>query len=93
MILACQASDNYQFLSLARSSLIKAEKLPLRPLPVASALLAQAEGSLGSKLKWVKNLRAEWFSWPSGPQPTMLYIFFIIMTQTIEINQPPILLF
>lgn len=82
MMIACQASDPYQFLSLARSSLIEAQKLSLQSLPVASALLAQVEGSLGSKQKWEKSLRAEWFSWPPGPLPTLLYIFpIIIMTE------------
>jgi superkiller protein 3 len=35
-------------------------------LPLVSVLLAQAEGSLGSKTKWERNLHLKWFSWPLG---------------------------
>lgn len=55
-----------QFLSLAVRSLTKAQEGPLIPLPIVSALLAQAAGSLGSKEKWEKNLRLEWPTWPQG---------------------------
>lgn len=55
-----------QFLSLAVRSLTKAQEASLIPLPIVSALLAQAEGSLGSKEKWEKNLRLEWPTWPPG---------------------------
>jgi superkiller protein 3 len=65
MELARQSSGS-QFLSLAVKSLTKAHKTSLVPLPVVSALLAQAEGSLGSKEKWERNLRLEWCSWPPG---------------------------
>lgn len=55
-----------QFLQLAVRNLTRAQKASLNSLPIVSALLAQAEGSLGSKTKWEKNLRFEWFSWPPG---------------------------
>lgn len=65
MELARNGSDS-QFLSLAIRSLTKAQEASVIPLPIVSALLAQAEGSLGSKEKWKKNLRLEWFTWPPG---------------------------
>lgn len=55
-----------QFISRAASGLRKAQQKSYASLPVVSLLLAQAEGSLGSKTKWEKNLRLEWFSWPPG---------------------------
>lgn len=55
-----------QFLSLAIRSLTRAQKASVTPLPIISALLAQAEGSLGSKEKWENNLRLEWYTWPPG---------------------------
>lgn len=55
-----------QFLSLAIRSLVKAQEASLIPLPIVSALLAQAVASLGSKEKWEKNLRLEWPTWPPG---------------------------
>jgi len=55
-----------QFISRAASSLRKAQQKSHASLPLVSLLLAQAEGSLGSKSKWEKNLRLEWFSWPPG---------------------------
>lgn len=55
-----------KFLSLAIRSLTKAQEASAIPLPIVSALLAQAEGSLGLKEKWKKNLRLEWFTWPPG---------------------------
>jgi superkiller protein 3 len=55
-----------QFISRASSSLRKAQQKSHASLPLVSLLLAQAEGSLGSKTKWEKNLRLEWFSWPPG---------------------------
>lgn len=65
MELARQYCDS-QFLSRAIRSLNKAQVHSTVPLPIASALLAQAEGSLKSREKWEKNLRLEWFSWPPG---------------------------
>jgi superkiller protein 3 len=55
-----------QFISRAASSLRKAQQKSQATVPIVSLLLAQAEGSLGSKAKWEKNLRLEWFSWPPG---------------------------
>ncbi|KAJ1388379.1 Tetratricopeptide-like helical domain superfamily [Sesbania bispinosa] len=54
-----------QFLSRAVKSLTKVNELSLIPLPFASLLVAQAEGSLGSKERWDRNLRLEWYNWPS----------------------------
>jgi superkiller protein 3 len=55
-----------QFITRAASSLRKAQQKSQATVPIISLLLAQAEGSLGSKAKWEKNLRLEWFSWPPG---------------------------
>ncbi|EFH63911.1 tetratricopeptide repeat-containing protein [Arabidopsis lyrata subsp. lyrata] len=65
MELARQSNDS-QFLSLAVKSLSKVQASSLIPLPIVYTLLAQAHGSLGSKEKWEKNLRLEWFCWPPG---------------------------
>lgn len=62
-----------QFISSAASSLRKAQQKSRATLPIVSLLLAQAEGSLGSKAKWEKNLRLEWFSWPPELLPAELY--------------------
>ncbi|KAF6160918.1 hypothetical protein GIB67_025453 [Kingdonia uniflora] len=62
-----------QFLSLAKRSLIKAQKTSPVPLPIVSALLAQTEASLGAKAKWGINLSHEWFSWPPEKRPAELY--------------------
>ncbi|XP_062200574.1 tetratricopeptide repeat protein SKI3 isoform X2 [Phragmites australis] len=62
-----------QFISRAASSLRKAQHKSLASLPIVSLLLAQAEGSLGSKTKWEKNLRLEWFSWPPELRPAEVY--------------------
>lgn len=55
-----------RFLSLAVRSLTRAQEASAVPLPVVSALLAQAVASSGAKEKWAKNLQSEWFSWPAG---------------------------
>ncbi|KAK8989118.1 hypothetical protein V6N11_030484 [Hibiscus sabdariffa] len=55
-----------QSLSSAIKSLSKVHLTSSVPIPVVSALLAQAEGSIGSRKKWERNLRLEWFSWPPG---------------------------
>ncbi|GAB2216176.1 hypothetical protein Droror1_Dr00023945 [Drosera rotundifolia] len=57
-------SQHPEYLSDAMRSLKKAKDLSLSQFPVISLLLAQAEASFGSKPKWKKNLRDEWFSWP-----------------------------
>jgi superkiller protein 3 len=65
MELARKLCDS-KFLLLAVKSLTKAQETSVIPLPIVSALLAQAEGSLNSKERWEKNVRLEWFSWPPG---------------------------
>lgn len=62
-----------QFLWRAVSSLTKAQETSPVPLPIVSALLAQAEASLGARAKWERNLRLEWFSWPAETRPAELY--------------------
>ncbi|KAL3514915.1 hypothetical protein ACH5RR_027632 [Cinchona calisaya] len=61
-----------RFLSLAVRSFKKSRETSV-PLPILSLLLAQAEASLGSRMKWEKNLRDEWFSWPPEKRPAELY--------------------
>lgn len=63
--LARQLFDS-QFISLAIRSLKKAKEASVISLPIVSLLLGQAEASIGSTVKWEKNLRLEWFSWPPG---------------------------
>ncbi|XP_020526306.1 tetratricopeptide repeat protein SKI3 isoform X1 [Amborella trichopoda] len=63
--LARQRSGS-QFLSQASESLSKAQENSDSRLPFVSALLAQAEASLGAKAKWERNLQLEWMSWPPG---------------------------
>uniref|UniRef100_A0A5B7C540 Tetratricopeptide repeat protein SKI3 n=1 Tax=Davidia involucrata TaxID=16924 RepID=A0A5B7C540_DAVIN len=72
MELARQRCDS-QFLSLAVRSLKSARETSLIPLPIVSLLLAQVEGSLGSKAKWEKNLRLEWFSWQPEMRPAEIF--------------------
>ncbi|OUZ99531.1 Tetratricopeptide repeat-containing domain [Macleaya cordata] len=62
-----------QFLPLAVQSLTKAQETSPIPLPIVSALLAQAEASLGSRGEWERNLQLEWFSWPSDMRPAELF--------------------
>lgn len=72
-----------QFLSQAVKSLTKVHELSLIPLPFASVLMAQAEGSLGSKERWERNLRCEWYTWPSG----LIYMLCLKIDQiTGELN-------
>ncbi|KAL6176261.1 hypothetical protein ACLB2K_052896 [Fragaria x ananassa] len=87
-----------QFLSLAARSLTKAQEASLIPLPIVSALLAQAEGSLGSKDKWEKNLRLEWPTWPPEMRPAELFFQMHLLakqskassdTSSIEFCQSP----
>ena len=65
MELARQLCDS-QFVSLAIRSFKKAKEISVVSLPIVSVLLGQAEASIGSKAKWEKNIRLEWFSWPPG---------------------------
>ncbi|KAL6981114.1 hypothetical protein U1Q18_022744 [Sarracenia purpurea var. burkii] len=68
MEIARQLCDS-QFISLAIRSLKKAKETSVISLPIVSVLLGQAEASLGSKMKWEKCLRLEWFSWITGLVP------------------------
>ncbi|KAJ6684515.1 TETRATRICOPEPTIDE REPEAT PROTEIN 37 [Salix purpurea] len=61
------------YLSLAVNSLTSAHANSVIPLPIVSLLLAQAEGSLGLKQNWEKNLRLEWYSWPPEMRPAELF--------------------
>lgn len=65
-----------QFLSQAVKSLTKVYELSLAPLPFTSILVAQAEGSLGSKERWDRNLHLEWCTWPSGLISMLCPIFY-----------------
>ncbi|XAR61481.1 hypothetical protein NMG60_11015921 [Bertholletia excelsa] len=73
MELARQLCDP-RFISLAIRSLKKAKETSVISLPIVSVLLAQAEASLGSKMKWEQNLRLEWFSWPPEMRPAELFL-------------------
>ncbi|KAG5542661.1 hypothetical protein RHGRI_015710 [Rhododendron griersonianum] len=70
--LARQLFDS-QFISLAIRSLKKAKEASVISLPIVSLLLGQAEASIGSTVKWEKNLRLEWFSWPPERRPAELF--------------------
>lgn len=78
MELARQQCDSH-FLSLAIRSLKRARETSLLPMPIVSLLLAQAEGSFGSKVKWEKNLGDEWLSWPPGQ-------LFLMITQKVDLH-------
>ncbi|OMP02501.1 Tetratricopeptide TPR-1 [Corchorus capsularis] len=73
-----------QFLSSAIRNLRKAHLTSLVPIPIVSALLAQAEGSLGSRKKWEQNLRLEWFSWPPEMRPAELYFQMHLLARQSE---------
>ncbi|XP_018445855.1 tetratricopeptide repeat protein SKI3 isoform X2 [Raphanus sativus] len=81
--LARQSNDSH-FLSLAVTSLSKVQASSLTPLPIVYALLAQAHGSLGSKEKWKKNLRLEWFCWPPEMRPAEVYFQMHILARESE---------
>jgi len=68
-----------QFLSQAVKSLTRVHQLSLTPLPFVSVLVAQAEGTLGSKERWNRNLNLEWFNWPSGMISTLLLGFYSML--------------
>lgn len=61
------------YVSHAVNSLKKAQEFSPVPLPLVSAIRAQAEASLGSNSKWKRHLRFEWFSWPAGD-----YLLFLL---------------
>ncbi|WCJ44793.1 Tetratricopeptide repeat (TPR)-like superfamily protein [Euphorbia peplus] len=88
MELARQLSSS-QFLSLAMKSLTKAHANSVVPLPYVSLLLAQVEGSLGSKQKWEKNLRVEWFSWPPEMRPAELFFQMHLLATQSEARRDP----
>lgn len=75
-----------QFLSRAVKSLIKVHELSLIPLPFASVLVAQAEGSLGSKERWNRNLRLEWYNWPSEMRPAELYFQMHLLARQLNVG-------
>ncbi|KDP36716.1 hypothetical protein JCGZ_08007 [Jatropha curcas] len=75
---------NSQYLALAIRSLNKAHANSIVPLPIVSLLLAQAEGSLGSKQKWEKNLRQEWYSWPPEMRPAELFFQMHLLARQSE---------
>ncbi|XP_026404471.1 tetratricopeptide repeat protein SKI3-like [Papaver somniferum] len=83
MELAKQQSGS-QFLSLSVSSLRRAQEVSPIPLPIVSALLAQAEASLGSRGEWERNLRLEWFSWPSDTRPAELYFQMHLLARQLK---------
>ncbi|OMP00932.1 Tetratricopeptide-like helical [Corchorus olitorius] len=83
MEIARQFCDS-QFLSSAIRNLSKAHLTSLVPIPIVSALLAQAEGSLGSRKKWEQNLRLEWFSWPPEMRPAELYFQMHLLARQSE---------
>ncbi|XP_021717803.1 tetratricopeptide repeat protein SKI3-like isoform X1 [Chenopodium quinoa] len=62
-----------QYLTMGIRSLKKAQGMSSIQLPFVSLLLAQAEASLGSKLKWDSNLQLEWYSWSPETRPAELY--------------------
>ncbi|KAG4199923.1 hypothetical protein ERO13_A05G177300v2 [Gossypium hirsutum] len=72
-----------QFLSSAIRSLSKAHITSSVPIPIVSALLAQAEGSIGSRKKWERNLRLEWFSWPPEMRPAELFFQMHLLARQI----------
>lgn len=88
------------YLSLAVSSLTSAHANSVIPLPIVSLLLAQAEGSLGSKRNWEKNLRFEWYSWPPEMRPAELFFQMHLLSiqseagfktpSTVEVCQSPL---
>uniref|UniRef100_A0A1D1Y0Z0 Tetratricopeptide repeat protein 37 n=1 Tax=Anthurium amnicola TaxID=1678845 RepID=A0A1D1Y0Z0_9ARAE len=80
MELARQQGGSH-FLLLAIDSLTKAQGSSPIPLPIVSALLAQAVGSLGAKDQWKKNLQSEWFSWPAEMRPAELYFQMHLLTR------------
>ncbi|XP_022764076.1 tetratricopeptide repeat protein SKI3 isoform X3 [Durio zibethinus] len=73
-----------QFLSSAIRSLSRAYVTSSVPIPFISALLAQAEGSLGYRKKWERNLRLEWFSWPPEMRPAELFFQMHLLARQIE---------
>ncbi|BAU00867.1 hypothetical protein VIGAN_10250300 [Vigna angularis var. angularis] len=75
-----------QFLSQAVKSLTRVHELSLIPLPFVSVLVAQAEGSLGSKERWNRNLHLEWYSWPSEMRPAELYFQMHLLARELKVG-------
>ncbi|KAK7376053.1 hypothetical protein VNO78_34903 [Psophocarpus tetragonolobus] len=85
MELVRQCNDS-QFLSRAVKSLAKVlEHTPIR-LPFVSVLVAQAEGSLGSKERWNRNLGLEWYNWPSEMRPAELYFQMHLLARELKVG-------
>ncbi|CAJ2651089.1 unnamed protein product [Trifolium pratense] len=74
------------YLSQAIKSLTKVREFSLIPLPFASILLAQAEGSLGSKEKWDRNLRLEWYNWSSEMRPAEVYFQMHLLARQLKVG-------
>ncbi|XP_068467827.1 tetratricopeptide repeat protein SKI3 isoform X3 [Phaseolus vulgaris] len=75
-----------QFLSQAVKSLTRVHQLSLTPLPFVSVLVAQAEGTLGSKERWNRNLHLEWFNWPSEMRPAELYFQMHLLARELKVG-------
>ncbi|GMI82416.1 wax restorer [Hibiscus trionum] len=73
-----------QSLSSAIRSLSKVNLTSSVPIPIVSAFLAQAEGSIGSRKKWERNLRQEWFSWPPEMRPAELFFQMHLLARQVE---------
>ncbi|KAL6013537.1 Superkiller protein 3 [Asimina triloba] len=96
MELARQSSGSH-FLSLAASSLRKAQESSPVPLPIVSLLLAQVEASIGSRTKWERNLRLEWYCWPPETRPAEVYFQMHLLarqstggSECVELSQSPL---
>ncbi|XP_047329203.1 tetratricopeptide repeat protein SKI3 isoform X2 [Impatiens glandulifera] len=79
--LAKELGDS-QFLTIAIRSLKKAKvaSSSSAQLPIVCLLLAQAEGSQGSKAKWEQNLMYEWLAWPPGKRPAELHLQMYLLS-------------
>lgn len=69
------------YLTMAIRSLKKARDVSSISLPFVSLLLAQAEGSLGSKTKWEKSLHLEWSSWSTATRPAEIYFQMYLLAK------------
>ncbi|KAI4336665.1 hypothetical protein L6164_015163 [Bauhinia variegata] len=85
MELGRQYHDSH-FLSRAVKSLTKVHEYSVIPLPLASIVLAQAEGSFGSKEKWDRNLRLEWSTWPPEMKPAELFFQMHLLARNMEVG-------
>ncbi|KAI4366241.1 hypothetical protein MLD38_022139 [Melastoma candidum] len=86
-----KAGYGSEHLSAAIRSLVKAQEHSLVPLPIISTLLAQAEGSLGFKEKWVRSLQCEWFTWPPEMRPAELFFQIHLLARQPTANQDSML--